>query len=112
MSQPQVETPTHSPTHATSSQSNVLFSADGQKSSDCEPRGNDRGAGADGETTYITTLMRNANIPIIVAVIAAIVPIIVAAIVAIVAITAMIDDSGMATLQCNFSPAAVRWRSS
>ena len=63
------ETPTHSPPHATSSLSSVLLGADGQKSSDCEPTGKDRGAGADGATKYITTLRRNANIPIIIAVI-------------------------------------------
>lgn len=50
--------------HSLSSHSSVLLGADGQKSSDCESMGKDKGAGADGATKYITTLMRKANIPI------------------------------------------------
>jgi hypothetical protein len=46
--------------------------------------GNDRGAGADGATKYITTLRRNANIPITVAVIAVIVRTAITAIVAVI----------------------------
>jgi hypothetical protein len=56
--------------HATSSQSSVLFGADGQQSRDCDSAGKDKGtltlvAVADcAETKDIKTPRRNANIPI------------------------------------------------